>query len=67
MTTYMITSSELLSKAAGIQKALRVGDSFVLTHYRRPVGFITPEVPKKLLKQAGAREREEFKSLPNHL
>jgi len=57
VTIYLITCSELRSKAAEITRALRSGDSFVLMYYRQPVGYITPKVPKKLLKDAGLKRR----------
>jgi len=34
-------------------------------HYKEPVGYITSEVPKKLLKEAGVEEKEEFEEKQN--
>lgn len=60
MAVYKITSSELRAKAAEMTQRLRAGDSFILMHYKEPVGYITSEVPKKLLKEAGVKERGKF-------
>lgn len=60
MATYMVKTTELRQKAALITQGLRAGDSFVLVHYKTPVGYITADVPKKLLKEAGVKKKEEF-------
>lgn len=60
MAVYKITSSDLRSNAAEMTQRLRAGDSFILMHYKEPVGYIASEVPKKLLKEAGAEEKKEF-------
>ena len=61
MATYMVKTSEMRQKAALITQGLRAGDSFVLIHYKSPVGYITADVPKKFLKEAGVKERKDFR------
>jgi hypothetical protein len=65
MATYIVKSTYLRQSAARISQGLRAGDSFVLMHYKEPVGYITSDVPKKLLKEAGLKERDEFPELPD--
>jgi len=60
MATYKGMTTELRQKASSITQGLRAGDSFALVHYKLPVGYITPEVPKELLKEVGIKERDEF-------
>ena len=59
MATYMVKSSELRSDAAKIVQGLRAGDSFVLMHYNEAVGYISPKIPKDILKKVGAAERDQ--------
>jgi hypothetical protein len=47
MATYIVKTSEMRQKAALITQGLRAGDSFVLIHYKEPVGYISSEVPMK--------------------
>lgn len=61
MATYMVKTSEMRQKAALITQGLRAGDSFILIHYKSPVGYITPKIPKNLLKEVGIKEREDFR------
>jgi hypothetical protein len=60
MATYIVKSTELRQKASMITQGLRTGDSFVLIHYKSPVGYLTPKIPKKLLKELGLKMRDEF-------
>ena len=60
MATYIVKSTDLRQSAAKITQGLRVGDSYIIMHYKEAVGYITPEVPKKLLKEAGLKERDDF-------
>lgn len=53
MAIYMVKTSDLRQKAAMVTQGLRASDSFILIHYKTPVGYITPEIPKKLLKEIG--------------
>jgi len=63
MATFKISSSDLRTNAAELTKRLRAGDNFIIMHYKEPVGYITSEVPKKLLKEAGVKEKKGFKEV----
>jgi len=63
MATYIIKGNNLRINAAKITQGLRKGDDFILLHYQEPVGYISSEVPKKLLKEAKAKEKEELLEL----
>ena len=41
MAVYKITSSDLRANAAKLTQQLRAGDSFILMHFKEPVGYIT--------------------------
>lgn len=60
MPTYIVKSTELRQKASLISQGLRAGGSFILVHYNEPVGYITSQVPRKLLKEAGVKAGDEF-------
>jgi hypothetical protein len=60
MATYMVKTSEMRQKAALITQGLRAGDSFIIVHYKSPVGYLTPKIPKKLLKELGLKSQGEF-------
>lgn len=51
MAVRVITSTELRFRAADMVKGLRKGDSFVIVHYREPVAFVTPEIPKQVIER----------------
>jgi hypothetical protein len=63
MAVYKISSADLRANAAKLTQGLRAGDNFILMHYRQPVGYITSEVPKKLLKEAGVKEKKGFREV----
>lgn len=60
MATYLVKTSEMRQKAALITQGLRSGDSFIIIHYKSPVGYLTPNIPKKLLKELGLKSQDEF-------
>lgn len=60
MATYLVKTSEMRQKAALITQGLRDGDSFIIIHYKSPVGYLTPKIPKKLLKEVGLKKQDEF-------
>jgi|GEM_PF-6191131 hypothetical protein len=41
MSTYMVNASEMRQKTALITQELRTGDSFIIVHYKSPVGYLT--------------------------
>ena len=53
VVTYVIQSTDLRGRAAKIVQGLRAGDSFLIMHYKEPVGLISPKVPADILKKAG--------------
>lgn len=60
MATYIVKSTDLRQSAAKITQGLRAGDSYIIMHYKEAVGYITSEVPKRMLKEAGIKGRGEF-------
>jgi len=60
MATYVVKTSEMRQNAALITQGLRAGDSFIIFHYKSPVGYLTPKIPKKLLKELGLKRQDEF-------
>ena len=63
MSTYIVKSTDFRQKASLITQGLRTGDSFIIFHYKSPVGYITPDVPRKLLKEAGVKPKDDFKEV----
>lgn len=63
MPVYIVRSSQLRSDAAKIMNGLRAGDSYVVMHYKEPLGFITPEIPKDVLKKLGVEEKAGFRKI----
>lgn len=56
-------SSQLRSDAAKVLNGLRAGDSYVLMHYKEALGYITPDIPKDVLKKLGIEKKTGFKKI----
>ncbi len=51
MAVQVISTTELRTDAKRLVIGLRGGDTFLVQHYKEIVGYITPKVPKALLKE----------------
>ena len=64
MATYIIKGTDLRMNGAKIIQGLRSGDSYILMHYKLPVGYLTSEIPEELLDKIGERaKKEDFEAL----
>ena len=51
MAVQVISTTELRTDAKRLVIGLRSGDTFLIQHYKEIVGYITPKVPKAILKE----------------
>ncbi len=61
MSVQVISTTELRTDAKRLVIGLRAGDTFLIQHYREIVGYITPKVPKALLKEYQKQLKEKPK------
>ena len=64
MAVFIIKSTELRHEAARMLQGLHAGHSFVLMHYNDAVGYISPDIPEKILAKVVQKDKGEgFKRL----
>ncbi len=51
MAVQVISTTELRTDAKRLVIGLRNGEAFLIQHYKEIVGYITPKVPKAILKE----------------